>query len=152
MPKIKHIFVQDCGIYPTEVLVVIGMYREEIIKHLKKRKGLKKGLFIAIEQNPDLFTDRYVEGAAFLLRHTITGKQYHCLWLPQPSRKKDFTLTLIHETVHIAQQVLGIDRNVDLVEERESTAYFIEYFYDKVTEEISKQYGRKRQRKIHKAN
>lgn len=128
--KKKNIFIQDCGIFQNEILIITGSTEEEMIDFIKKEK-INKTAIVWIKENVNFEDIRngtnvgglyYCESSGFMVM--VTG-EYEDTW--------DYWETILHEVVHVVQNIRKVK---GINGEDESEAYLTEYLFRNIRRKL----------------
>jgi hypothetical protein len=126
MKKQKRVaFIQDHGIFPSEMLVCVGLSKQEIIRQAKKLKCLKD--YIVFLQ--DMSAAPGISPRAWFY---YKGGKY-CLVLLKYEDTWSFWELLLHELVHVADVV---SEDGAFTDEMEARAYFVEHMFHHIRRKL----------------
>lgn len=122
----KFAFMQDWGTYSNQTLVVVGMNKKEIVKHLKKIKAPKDAIasFLVVEES-------HFHEAAFVWSNF--GRTV--LWLPSWQHTAKNEETLVHEVHHLIFDVMN---SKGMADEPEALAYQMEFLFKNIRKNLWK--------------
>lgn len=121
--KTCKIFIQDLGIFPDEILVMVG------IKNLTKDR-LKKMKIKSWAIQP-ILSEKWEDAIFIQFEHE--NEHVFCMWLPEYQPGLNFAIDLLHETHHAVYYILLKYREVD---EPEALAYTQEYLFTNILKKL----------------
>lgn len=130
--KFKNtIFIEDCGTYTNEIIVVIGSEFDEVKRYVKRMTGVSKVNMQALEDGKEHFdTCRQKGYPGFLITYK---KGFMLMWLKEFTDQWDWFDTLIHECAHATQNVM----RWKMIEDDEAFAYLQEHLIKKIRRRVN---------------
>jgi len=124
-PLVKKCWLQNCGTYPRDIFVLIGLNKKEVTKQLKKYTETEELIKELADEDVDKFSG-------------LVMKADNCkiiLWLPEYKNEWKYIDILAHEIHHAVFFIAEIH---NLKEETEAQAYLYEYLFHAITTKLNR--------------
>lgn len=125
-------FVQTCGTYTDEILVIVGEFKKtEVFKYLKKVKAkVDYSKWVLNDYDEWLRVIKEEAKGLFCFNDKVSGT---VLMLRKPEDTWEYWEVIMHEVHHIVQK---LSKKNKMFEEAEAQAYLFEYLFRQLRRKI----------------
>lgn len=128
------IFIEDCGTYRNEIIVVIGANFDKVLEYVKRRTDITKENLKEFEEGRAEFLDaEKKEHQGFVLHYK---KGFQLMWIKAFFDSWEWYDTLIHECCHATHYILEVKG----IRDEEAFAYLQEHLIRKIRRRLTRIY------------